>query len=104
MILKHIKLRWLTLYTSIERLLQVFVPVKDYFLSRDDDCPQELKEFFSSEVGHCVLSFLENTLFIIQKSNLKLQRRYLAEVSLHQITVVDKSFHPSRTLPNEMIR
>jgi hypothetical protein len=80
-ILKHIKLRWLTLYTSIERLLEVFIPVKDYFLSRDDDCPQELKEFFSCEEGHCVLSFLENILYIIQKSNLKLQRRYLAAVS-----------------------
>ncbi len=87
MILKHIKLRWLTLYTSIERLLQVFVPVKDYFLSRDGDCPKELEEFFSSEEGHCVLSFLENTLFIIQKSNLKLQRHSLAAVSLHQIII-----------------
>jgi len=60
--------------------------LKDYFLSRDDDdCPQELKEFFSCEEGNCVLSFLENIIYIIQESNLKLQRRYLAAVSLHQI-------------------
>ncbi|CAF1516743.1 unnamed protein product [Rotaria sordida] len=84
-ILKHIKLRWLTLYTSIERLLQVFTPIKNYFLSLDDDCPKELQEFFSSEEGHCVLSFLEYILHIIQKSNLKLQRQYLSAVSLHQI-------------------
>ncbi|CAF1463507.1 unnamed protein product [Rotaria sp. Silwood1] len=84
-ILKHIKLRWLTLHTSIERLLQVFAPVKDYFLSLDDGCPRELTEFFSCEEGHRVLSFLQNILSIIQNSNLKLQRRYLAGVSLHQI-------------------
>ncbi|CAF1359389.1 unnamed protein product [Rotaria magnacalcarata] len=84
-ILKHIKIRWLTLHKSIERLLQVFAPVKDYFLSLDDGCPGELKEFFSCEEGHCVLSFFENILSIIQKSNLKLQRRYLAGVSLHRV-------------------
>jgi hypothetical protein len=41
--------------------------------------------FFSNEEGHCVLSFLEHSLRIIQKSNLKLQRHYLAALSLHQI-------------------
>ena len=74
------------MHKSLERLLQVFTPVKDYFfLSLDDDCPRELKEFFSCEEGHCVLGFLENILSIIQKSNLKLQRRYLAGVSLHRV-------------------
>ncbi|CAF3372842.1 unnamed protein product [Rotaria sp. Silwood2] len=85
-ILKHIKLRWLTLYTSINRLLEVFTPVKDYFLALEtENCPKELQDFFSNEEGHCVLNFLENILRIIQKSNLKLQRHYLAAVSLHQI-------------------
>jgi hypothetical protein len=64
----------------------VFTPVKDYFLSiNKEDCPEELQEFFSSEEAHCVLRFLEHILHIIQKSNLKLQRRYLAAVDLHQI-------------------
>ncbi len=81
--MKHIKIRWLTLYTSLERLLQVFTPIKDYFLSID--CPVELREFFSSEEAHCVLCFLEHILHIIQKSNLKLQRRCSTAVSLHQI-------------------
>jgi hypothetical protein len=72
----------LTLYTSIERLLQVFNPTKDYFLSLDDGgCPKELQEFFSYDEGQCVLCFLEHILHIIQKSNLKLQRKYLTAVS-----------------------
>jgi hypothetical protein len=66
--------------------LEVFTPVKDYFLSLEEgNCPKELQDFFSSEEGHCVLSFLEHILRIIQKSNLKLQRQYLAAVNLHQI-------------------
>ncbi|CAF4215166.1 unnamed protein product [Rotaria magnacalcarata] len=96
-ILKHIKIRWLSLYISIQRLLMVFNPVKDYFLSRDDDCPEELKVFFSSEEGHCILSFLEHILYIIQKANLKLQRRYLAAVSLHQI-ITDLKFNLQQRL------
>ncbi|CAF4408838.1 unnamed protein product [Rotaria sp. Silwood2] len=96
-ILKYINIRWLSLYISIQRLLMVFNPVKDYFLSRDDDCPEELKVLFSSEEGHCILSFLEHILYIIQKANLKLQRRYLAAVSLHQI-IIDLKFNLQQRL------
>jgi hypothetical protein len=85
-ILKHIKLRWLTLYTSINRLLEVFTPVKDYFLSLEkNNCPKELQQFFSNDEGRCVLSFLEHILRIIQRTNVKLQRHYLAAVNLHDI-------------------
>lgn len=80
------------MYTSIERLLRVFNPVKDYFLSTENDCPKELQEFFSSEEAHCVLCFLEHILHIIQKANLKLQRRYLSAVALHRI-ITDLKFN-----------
>jgi len=82
------------LYISIERLL---ILPKIIFLSRDDECPEELKVFFSSEEGHCILSFLKHILYIIQKANLKLQRKYLAAVSLHQI-IIDLKFNLQKRL------
>ncbi|CAF3621183.1 unnamed protein product [Rotaria sp. Silwood2] len=42
MILKHIKLRWLSLYLSKERLVEVHVPVKKYFIEQEN-CPLEIK-------------------------------------------------------------
>ncbi|CAF1058437.1 unnamed protein product [Didymodactylos carnosus] len=83
-ILKHIKTRWLSLHTSIERILKVYNPIKDYFLAQDD-CPNELIQFFSLEEGPCVLSFLEHILFIIQKTSLQLQRSYTTAVDLHRL-------------------
>ena len=55
------------------------------------------KFFFSCEEGHCILSFLEHILHIIQKANLKLQRRYLAAVGLHQI-ITDLKFNLQQRL------
>ncbi|CAF4530924.1 unnamed protein product [Rotaria socialis] len=53
-ILKHIKIRWLSLYLSIERLVEVFVPVKKYFLEQHENCPLEIKEFFEHAETTCV--------------------------------------------------
>jgi hypothetical protein len=84
-ILKHIKIRWLSLYLSIQRLVEVFVPIKKYFLELGDDCPLELKSFFELDELPCVLIFLQNVLFELHKKNLELQRSYTTAVDLFRI-------------------
>ena len=84
--IQHIKLRWLSLYSSIDRLLLVYEPVKDYFTDESNKkIPGELKEIFESEETLCVLMFLHHILFEIQKTNLELQRECVTAVDLHRI-------------------
>ncbi|CAM4974346.1 unnamed protein product [Rotaria socialis] len=70
-ILKHIKLRWLSLLRSIERLIGVHPIVKSYFLNLQS--------------GECTLFFLANILPEVQNANLLLQRNYTTGVSIHGI-------------------
>ena len=84
--IQHIKVRWLSLYSSIYRLLLVYEPVKDYFTHPSNKgIPAELKKNFESEETLCVLTFLQHVLFEIQKSNLELQKEFVTAVDLHRI-------------------
>ncbi|CAF1564257.1 unnamed protein product, partial [Adineta ricciae] len=85
-ILKHIKLRWLSLLRSIERLIGVHSFVKSYFLNLpSDEYPKLLLEFFTSNNGECTLFFLANVLPEVQKANLLLQQNHTTGVSIHRI-------------------
>ncbi|CAF3791042.1 unnamed protein product [Rotaria sordida] len=68
-ILKHIRLRWLNLLPSIERLIVVHPVVKSYFLNLEhDECPNLLFKFFTSNEA--------NVLPEVQVANLSLQREH----------------------------
>ncbi|CAF1565569.1 unnamed protein product [Adineta steineri] len=85
-ILKHIKIRWLSLLKSIERLIAIHPVVKSYFLNLDiEECPQLLLEFFTSHKGDCTLYFLASVLPDVQNANLILQREYTTGVNIHDI-------------------
>lgn len=89
MLLKHINIRWLSLYSSIERLLKVFDPLSAYFLDMDDkhdfSCPPIISMFFTSIEAKCTMYFLHNVLFDVQKKSLELQRHYISIVDLSRI-------------------
>ncbi|CAF1557276.1 unnamed protein product [Didymodactylos carnosus] len=46
-LLKHIVIRWLSLFKSIESLLKVYDPLSSYFLNKNDEeeCPQTMADF-----------------------------------------------------------
>lgn len=84
--IQHIKLRWLSLYASIDRLLLVYNPVKDYFTDQSNkQIPIELKKTFESSETLCVLAFLHHVLFEIRKANLELQKSSVTAIDLHRI-------------------
>ena len=89
MLLKHINIRWLSLYPSIERLLKVFDPLSAYFLDLGEDdaftCPPIISMFFTSTEAKCTMYFLHNVLFDLQKKSLELQRHYISIVDLRRI-------------------
>ncbi|CAF5111813.1 unnamed protein product, partial [Rotaria sp. Silwood1] len=86
-LLKHISTRWLSLLPSIERLLEKFEPVKQFFLNQPTStkAQQVLNAFFQNDEGLCILNFLQNVLTEIQKAELQLQRSNTTVVDLHFI-------------------
>ena len=94
-LLEHIKVRWLSLFRSIERLVQNYEPIKLYFLAQQtpkssastkiQTNQRVLKLFFESDESLCVLYFLHNVLGEIQLAELQLQRSYTTVVDLHRI-------------------
>jgi hypothetical protein len=77
----------LSLFQSIERLLEQYEPVKLFFLSQGTST-KELKllnPFFANNEGRYVLYFLQNVLCEIQKAELQLQRSYTTIVDLNFI-------------------
>lgn len=85
--MKHITTRWLSLLRSIARLLENFEPVKLFFLNEEKPTKtlEFLKSFFSNDEGFCILNFLQNVLFEIQKAELQLQSSSTTAVDLHFI-------------------
>ncbi|CAF2199460.1 unnamed protein product [Rotaria magnacalcarata] len=85
-ILKHIRIRWLSLLQSIERLIAVNPVIKSYFLNlENNEYPDLLLKFFTSNKGECSLYFLANVLPEVQAANLSLEREYTTGVNLHNI-------------------
>ncbi|CAF1057651.1 unnamed protein product [Rotaria sp. Silwood1] len=85
-ILQHIRLRWLSLLQSIQRLIIVYPVIKSYFLNiAHGQCPKLLLEFFTSNKAECSLYFLKNVLTEVQEANLQLQRYYTTGVTLYSI-------------------
>lgn len=58
-LLGYSETRWLALMPSIERVLQMFLPLKSYFLSLEK-CPVAIRSFFENEASEVWLKFLHN--------------------------------------------
>ncbi|CAF4307807.1 unnamed protein product, partial [Didymodactylos carnosus] len=91
-LLQHIKIRWLSLFNSIERLVKVFPAIGTYFLNLGEDCPTILNIFFTSDEAICTLYFLENVLFEMQRCALQVQHHRMTAVDVHRIitSIVNK--------------
>ncbi|CAF5229065.1 unnamed protein product [Rotaria magnacalcarata] len=93
-LLQHINIRWLSLLPSIERLIEIYKPLKLYFLNDQTktkkltaaaDTTQLLTSFFNNPDGLCALNFLEDALVDIQQADLNLQRTWTTAVDLYRI-------------------
>ncbi len=103
-ILQHIRIRWLSLLQSIERLVAIYPVIKSYFLNlKNGTCPKILIDFFTSHkgkhfvmfmsmfqfldfsTGECSLFFLKNILTEVQEANILLQKHYITGVNLYYI-------------------
>ena len=82
----------ISLYNSIDRLLNVYEPLSSYFCDTNGEnedattSPAMIKSFFSSDMSKCTLFFLHQILFDIQTKNLELQKHSTSIADLHRIT------------------
>ncbi|CAF4456851.1 unnamed protein product [Rotaria sp. Silwood2] len=94
-LLEHITIRWLSLLPSIQRLIENYDPIKNYFLNQQISSRTKpnrttenlllFKSFFEDDFGLCILLFLENMLADVQRAELKLQRVSTTAVDLFGI-------------------
>lgn len=63
--LGYSKTRWLALLPAVERILQMYKPLKSYFLSQEK-CPVVITNFFSDECSELWLNFVHTNASIVQ--------------------------------------
>ena len=77
-LLKHVSTRWLSLETSITRVLKQYVSLKSYFVSEEHEGHarfQRLKQAFSDPMTEIYLLFYQSALQIFINLNLFLRKR-----------------------------
>ena len=62
-VLGYSKTRWLALLPAVSRLLEMFLPLKTYFLSLSN-CPSILKSFFENECAQIWLCFVQKQAYL----------------------------------------
>ncbi|XP_071038982.1 uncharacterized protein [Parasteatoda tepidariorum] len=71
-ILGHIHVRWLTLLPAAERILKIYLSLKEFMLS-EKKCPKILKNYFESETTELWLFFAHSHAAIFNQSILKIE-------------------------------
>jgi hypothetical protein len=83
-VIKYCSTRWLSLESSITRLLRMYEPLKSYFLSNSESQPRfkRLRTAFEDPMTEVYLLFFQATLPLFNRLNLLLQR---SDPSIHLI-------------------
>ena len=73
-LLSHSITRWLSLLPALERMLDMFEPLKPYFLSLDN-APTILTKFFQNSMTLIYLSFLLSQMSLFQSAILEMEQK-----------------------------
>lgn len=71
-LLGYYKVRWLALTPALERVLQLYDPLRSYFLSLDK-CPTILKKFFQNDMSEPMLYFIHSQASLFHKTTLQIE-------------------------------
>lgn len=97
------KTRFLSLMPAVERILQMFEPLKEYFGSIE--CPTILKDFFENPIGEVWFWFVHNNSSLFHQAILKIEGNKISatEASLEYFRLLntlthrkEESFLPSK--------
>lgn len=79
--------RWLALLPAIERMLQLFEPLKSYFLSCDKP-PVTLKNFFNDPTSELWLLFVQSQAHLFQNAVKRLEGEHVSIGSVAKVTLI----------------
>ncbi|XP_044741892.1 uncharacterized protein LOC123302864 [Chrysoperla carnea] len=79
--LGYSKTRWLALMPALERILKMYQPLKEYFLSIDK-CPKLLKDFFEDPTSELWLYFLHAQSASFHQAVLKIEGQTLSAIDV----------------------
>lgn len=72
-LLYHSKTRWLSLFPAVERILKMYLPLKEYFLTTPQ-VPTTIKAFFENELAESYLFFVHSLMSVFQSQIAKIER------------------------------
>lgn len=82
-ILYHSKTRWLSLFPAIERILQMFEPLKSYFLKTEkNNTSRTLREFFENDLNEGYLWAVHSFMAIYQN---RIKDTEMADASVNEV-------------------
>jgi len=88
--LSHLKTRFLSLSPALNRVLELYAPLKQYFASLDK-CPPVIQKFFSCKSTRFWLCFLNNQIKVINDVILRLEHSQIAGFEINAILQTFKS-------------
>ncbi len=99
-VLRHVRVRWATLFPAVERLLLDWKPIKMYFRQEgENECSKLIWSFVANEksgLPECYILFVHHLLNLFQRSIKVLESENLSPVELYNIMVTLKEDIKSR--------
>lgn len=83
-LLYHSKTRWLSLFPAVERILKMYLPLKEYFLTTPQ-VPTIIKTFFENELAESYLFFVHSLMSVFQSQIAKIERENNSVMDIVQI-------------------
>lgn len=83
-ILSHTRIRWLSLLPAIERILQLWKPLKEFF-EVEKGAPKLITDFFSNPLAEIYFTFVHSQAFVIEKQIKKIEKRNITVMEVQLI-------------------
>ncbi|XP_037504964.1 uncharacterized protein LOC119381046 [Rhipicephalus sanguineus] len=94
-VLCHISVRWLSLFTALDRLIKNWTPIKSYFLSQgEEECEKIIWRFISNQADglsesvtlpECYMHFMHSFLAMFHSAILTLEKSHLEPTELYAV-------------------
>lgn len=83
-LLRHVKVRWLSLFPAIEKILKIYPALKLYFLSQPK-IPVLIRQFFENELSETYLWFVHSNMHVFHIKIAQLERENSSVVEVSNI-------------------
>ncbi|CAK1594251.1 unnamed protein product [Parnassius mnemosyne] len=83
-ILSHSRSRWLSLLPAIERILKLWLPLKEFF-AKEAKAPKAVVDFFADPLSEVYTLFVHSQAFLIEKQIKKIEKSVITIVEVKNV-------------------